>query len=208
MSFAETMLLLDSVVRSLPFAESAVLMPCNRGVLLAADSRSSESIGAMLREAERCLLEEPWPMSSLMCRRNGNGWVEFEPPPEHANLAHGLAIRHLAENYSVQKELEALHVARGVDIYVADYTLIRTGEKWQSYCVWAEGVDTLLPLTDWVAILPEGEASNPIRVPWDRVAEICADRIAATSESPPRFEVRSFPGDRQWALLLAHAIGD
>lgn len=36
MSFAESMLLLGNIVDELPFGPSAVLLPCNRGVLLAA----------------------------------------------------------------------------------------------------------------------------------------------------------------------------
>lgn len=202
------MLLLDSVVRTLPFAPHAVLMPCNRGVLLAADGRSIQSIGAMLQEAERCL-QEAWPMSSVMCKRGENGWVEVDPPQEHARLAHGLAIRHLAENYSAQKEaLDAWHASRSDDVYVAEFTVIRVDEQWQSYCVWTQGVHSYLPIADWVALLPEGESSQHIRVPWPQVVAICGDRLVATTDNPPRFQVDSFPDDTEWLALKEHALGD
>lgn len=207
-SFEESMLLLDSVVRALPFASHAVLMSCNRGVLLAADSRSEQSIEEMLREAERCL-DGPWPMSSVMCTRDESGWVEFDPPPALANLAHGLAIRHLAANFAVQKEeLDVLHESRGDDIYVAEYSVIRVDEQWQSYCVWAQGVRALLPAADWVALLPEGEDSRHIRVPWPQVVSICGQRMAATDENPPRFRVEDFPDESEWTALEEHAIGE
>jgi len=208
MSFGESMLLLDSVVRQLPFAPHAVLMPCNRGVLLAADSRSEDSIGAMLQEAERCL-QDAWPMSALMCRRSESGWVEFEPPAVHANLAHGLAIRHMAESYAAQKEaLDALHESRGEDIYVAEYTVILIDEQWSSYCVWAQGVRALLPMADEIAVLPDGDASGHIRVPWADVVSLCGHRMAATRDNPPRFRVESFPDAAEWSALLEHALAN
>ena len=203
----ETMLLLDSVVRALSFAEHAVLMPCNRGILLAADCRSEQAISRLIDEADRCIREESWPMSSLICQRQGSGWVEFKPPPEMSNLAHGLAIRHMSENYAAQKEaLEALHEASGEDVYVAEYTVIRVSGQWQSYCVWTHGVRTLLPSADWVVVVPEDESAEHIRVPWSRVAEICAGRLSPTQEQPPRFEVQSFPDESEWLALSEHAI--
>jgi hypothetical protein len=205
-SFEESLIQLDSVVRMLPFAADAALMPCNRGILLAADSRSVDAVESMLLEAEKAL-DSPWPMSSTMCRRTSDGWTEFQAPERCANLAHGLAVRHLAEFYSAQKAvLDEVNETRGRDLYVAEYSVVRIDDIWQSYCVWSEGVPSLLPVPDWVAILPEGDDSEHIRVPWKDVVEICGARMAATEDELPRFEVHSFPDAAEWAALQARSL--
>ena len=206
MSFEESLIQLDSVRRMLPFASDAVLMPCNRGVLLAADSRSEDAIEAMLLEAEKAL-DAPWPMSSTMCRHTSDGWSEFQAPARCANLAHGLRIRHRAQFYLDQKKiLDEVNEAQGKDVYTAEFSVIRVGDVWQSYCVWSEGVRTLLPVADWVAILPEGEDSTHIRVAWKDVVEICGARMSPTEDELPRFEVDSFPNAQEWTALQTRIL--
>ncbi len=206
-SYGESMLQLDSVVAGLPFAAHAVFLPCNRGILLAADQRSERGIAAMLAEASRCLREEPWPMSVTLCGRGPEGWQEFEPPASVATLAHTLFVQHRAENYAVQREeLDALHEGSGRDVFVADCALLGNDDHWESYCVWSEGVKSLLPMTDTVALMPEGEDAEFVRVPWQRAIEICGPRMQQTAESPPRYLVDSFPGADEWSALSAHAI--
>ena len=205
-SFEESMVQLDSVRRMLPFANDALLMPCNRGILLAADGRSDAAIEAMLLEAEQAL-EAPWPMTSTIFRKSSSGWEVVDPPKSCSNLAHGLVIRHAAEFYSAQKEaLDALHEALDNDVYVAEYTVIRVDGQWQSYCVWAQGVHALLPVADWVALLPEGEDSKHIQVGWKDVLEVCGGRMSPTTEDPPRFRVDSFPSDEEWTALKSRAM--
>ena len=206
-SFEESFLLLDSVVRALPFAASAVLMPCNRGVLLAADGGSKDALEAMLFKAEQMMLEAPWPMSSTMCRRGEHGWEVVDPPEACANLARSLAIRHRAEFYSSQKDaLDAWHQEHDEDIYVAEFTAMQIDEHWQSYCVWGQGVRALLPVTDWIALVPEADREQHIRVNWQDVVDICGPRLQPTDESPPRFRVESFPDAAEWERLTARQL--
>ena len=207
-SYAESMALLDSVVAKLPFAIDALLMPCNRGVLLAADGRSEEAISAMIAEAIRCSQEEPWPMSAtLLCKRSDGQWAEAAPPASAADLAHKLFLQHRADFYAAQKEeLDALHERSGRDVFVASCALIGTDQAWESYCVWSEGVESLLPITDWVALIQADEEDKFLRVSWPDLVEICRGRLQATSESPPRFLVNSFPDSDEWALLSTREI--
>jgi hypothetical protein len=206
-SYEESYLLLDSVVRMLPFAASAVFMPCNRGILLAADGGSADAVEAMLLKAEEMMLEAPWPMSSTICRRGEHGWEAVEAPKACANLAHGLAIRHQAENYALQKEaLDAWHQERNEDLYVAEFTVSKAAEQWQSYCVWGQGYRVLLPVTDWVALVPEADDKEHIRVTWRDLEEISGARLQSTNESPPRFLVESFPDGAEWERLSARQI--
>lgn len=202
MSYAESMMQLKNVLAALPSADHAVVMPCNRGILLAADCRSDVAISSMLTEAERCLQHEPWPMSGCMFRRQGDGWQQFAPPQSAERLTHSLGQQHLAEVYAAQKEaLEALHERALQDLFVATFTLHGSDGDWQSYCTWSEGVPTLLPVTDWVAMVPEAEDAVFLRVDWSDVVKICGARLQATQEHPARFLVTSFPDPGEWNAL-------
>ena len=206
-SYAESMLQLDSVRRQLPFAERAVFMPCNRGILLAADGGSDEAVAAMLDESARCLVQEPWPMSSALLRRGSDGWEEASPPASAQVMAHGLAQAHLSQTYSAQKdELDAWHEQTGRDVFVASHTLIAIDDRWQSYCTWAKGADSLLPVTDWVAIASGGEGEPFIRVNWPDVMAVCGARLQPTAENPARYFVDSFPDEEEWRALSARAL--
>lgn len=208
-SYEESFLLLDSVLRMLPFAASAVLMPCNRGVLLAADGNSTEAVEAMLLKAEQMMMEAPWAMSATMVRRSEGGWEAVQAPEPCANLAHGLAIRDRAEHYAAQKEaLDAWHQQQDEDIFVAALTVIKIADQWQGYCVWAQGVRTLLPVADWVALVPENDGDNHVRVPWQDVVDICGARLQPTAENPPRWLVESFPDGAEWERLVAGQLAD
>lgn len=209
MSYSESMLLLDSVVTALPFAPHAVFLPCNRGILLAADDRSERAVESMFTEASRCLHDEPWPMSATLCKRGSEGWQQAEPPANAAAVAHSLFVQHRADFYASQKEeLDALHETRNHDVFVANCSLLCKENLWESYCVWTQGVESLLPVTDWIALLPQEEGAQFIRVYWQDVLEICGPRMQPTSESPPRFLVNCFPTPTEWSALSARAITD
>lgn len=207
-SYAESMALLDSVVAKLPFATDALLMPCNRGVLLAADGRSEDAVSTMIAEAIRCSQEEPWPMSStILCKHRNGQWTEFDPPASAADLAHKLFLQHRADFYAAQKdELDAFHERSGRDVFVANCSLIGTEQAWESYCVWSEGVESLLPVTDWVALVQADEEDKVLRVSWPDLVEVCRGRLQPTCESPPRFLVNSFPDSDEWGLLCSREI--
>ncbi len=204
-SYEESMLQLDRVMRALPFADHAVLSPCNRGVLLAADMRSSISVEAMIREAIRCALEHPWPISGTLCVRTGGLWESFVPGGPAAALAHELQALHLCQNYEGQKEaLDAWHERTGKDIFVASVGLIRRHGEVISYATWTRGVVTLLPETDCVAmILDPRDGKDMVRklVRWADMVRVCGHRLQVTVESPLRYFADCFPDDAQWAAL-------
>jgi hypothetical protein len=133
MSLGESMLLLDSVLRALPFAPHAVLMPCNRGVLLAADSRSEAAIGAMLSEAERCL-EEAWPMSSAMCRRT-------EGAGKSSTRLRRMPTRHMGS--------PRVTLAR---------TMPRKKRSW-TRCTWPRARMSMSPSTPWFGLASNGRVT-------------------------------------------------
>ena len=54
--------------------------------------------------------------------------------------------------------------------------------------------------------MPGGEDVEFIRVAWQAVFETCGPRMLATTESPPRFLVDSFPTPDEWSAPNSRAI--
>jgi hypothetical protein len=206
-SYGESMFQLPSVVAALPFAADAVLMPCNRGILLAADGKSETAMRAMLEEALRCLHQEPWPMSAARLAWNGEAWHSIAAPESLSAQAHDTEVLNSAQNYEAQREaLDELHASTGRDVYTAAFGIIKRNEHLESYCTWTKGVETMLPVTDCVAFVRELEGEDFLMVPWHDALEICASHLQATAEQPTRWLVASFPDDAEWRALSERAL--
>jgi len=69
----------------------------------------------------------------------------------------------------------------------------------QSYSVWGEGVDSLLPKTDAVAFMRHDK--QPLIVDWQKVIDVVGGLMEEVDIYPLRFRVRTFPSDEQLARL-------
>jgi len=71
--------------------------------------------------------------------------------------------------------------------------------SYQTYCVWSEGVDSLLPKTDLVFFYRDGDEDGdiPAQVEWDQVQAAFGDLMEPLDMYPPRFRVREFPGEER-----------
>ena len=69
----------------------------------------------------------------------------------------------------------------------------------ESWCTWSDGVDTLLPETDLVAMATS--AGSGVFLPMDEVRSLAGALFEATEEDPPRWRVRSFPPADVWQAL-------
>ncbi len=212
-SYTESFALVPKVVERLPFSTHAVLAPCNRGVLLAADGRSDAAVGRLLDLAVLALQEQPWPLTHTILERDGASWK-----PLQRGGATGRKLRdfvRMSEHavYGDQKTaLDRLHERSGVDVFVATASLMRRAEHlgYESWCTWTQTVDSLLPETDLVALLrdPEGPRESMLLVPWAAVSRACAPWMEATECSPLRWRVRGFPDDAAWSELERAAVPD
>ena len=204
-SYAESMLLLDRIVDALPFRDNAVFVPCNRGVLLAADAHRDDAVSAMLREAIRCAELAPWPMSATLCTRRDRSWTVWEPSDATRALAHDLFLIHLAMSYQAQQEaLEEWQNKNGIDRYVAKFDLRKRPDGLVSFATWTQGVCTLLPISDLVALVRPSAKAGEMEFKlarWQNVIDVCAHRLRPTDESPTRYELDSFPDEAEWNRL-------
>ena len=206
-AYEESFFLLDEVMAMLPFVEDAVVMPVNRGVLVAASARSNAALVAMLRHAFTSLQEKPWPMAGSMLIRSGSDWVKFVPQGDIARFA--IAVQRLsrAQIYRDQKDALEKHCEKiGDDVFVATYDLRQRGDDIDgifSWCTWAQGVRTLLPKSDVIAMgkgVIEGNGET-LFVKWNHVERICGRYLQPTDENPIRFRVHDFPNDEEWTQL-------
>jgi hypothetical protein len=205
-AYEETWLLVDGVVDQLPFAQTAVLMSVNRGILLAADAQDEHALSAMLQMALTSLQNNPWPMSGLMLARDNGHWREFNAESIVAKRAKAVEALSLATTYSDQKTALEEHFEKtGEDIFVATFDLRQRGDDIAgiySWCVWTEGVLTLLPKTD-VVIFGKGEEERreSLIVQWEHVMQVCERYLQPTIEDPPRFLIADFPTTEEWEQL-------
>ncbi|MBB6093221.1 uncharacterized protein YtpQ (UPF0354 family) [Povalibacter uvarum] len=203
-SYEESFLLVDAVIDALPFAATAVVMPANRGVLLSCDGSDDAAIRSLLAHADRSLREAPWPLSGTLLQRRNGEWIEFVPQGDTQDLHQSVQRISMAVTYSDQQT--ALQEHLGEDVFVATYSLMSKregdGGLW-SWSTWTEGVATLLPETDLVALgrpKPDG-SHNLLLVPWSALIATCGHRMRATSEFPARFAVDGFPSEEEWLSL-------
>jgi len=208
-SYQESLLLVDKVVNLLPFRGSIVCLPCNRGILLAADKNNPDSLTALFEEAIRNLEEKPWPLSGTPLERIDGTWQEFRPEGEAAIRAGDLQRISFAITYADQKSLlEAHYVKNKIDIYVATYSMVRRpqdGGAIRSWCSWGEGISSSLPKTDLIMFGRKAEHGKftPVPVAWDRAMAVVGQYVKEANESPPRYFAEATFTDAEWAALVA-----
>jgi hypothetical protein len=210
--YEETFVLLDEVRARLKFSSHAVLALPNRGAMLAADARDATSLGALIEAARQQLQDKPWPLSGTLIQRNRNGWQRWDPPGAHSAPARTLETLSLAHSYREQKAaLDRLHESTGLELFTASFALRDEEDpsRLRSYCVWTEGVDSLLPKTDYLIFNRGAGGLHPERlaIPWPMLEQLCGQYLEMTSETPIRFRARQFPTQDEWAAVHRTATG-
>lgn len=208
-SYEESMLLRDDIWEPLRVAGAPVAIAPNRGVLLAAGSADPAGIEALLHEARRSLEQRPWPLDAAILTRRDGRWTPYEPSGRAAALRDLHRQICIAGAYAEQQPALQQHV--GPDVWVATFGL--AGRKSDpallfSYAVWAEGVPTLLPEVEYLALSKRGtdDEFDTAVVPWADVQQICGARLSVLGEQPPRWAVDTFPSDEEWQALLAARV--
>ena len=196
-SFEESFVLVPDVWTSLEVKGSPVVAVPNRGVLLVTGADDPAAVLRLVDEAQRSMQQRPWPLSATLLQRFGNDWQPFQPDSRTASAARTFELVSLAITHAEQKQALEKHFERqNVDVFVAAFDLLQ-GESGtdgiQSWCSWAEGVESLLPMTDVVILGRRDENIPAVVVPWRDVARLCSRHMQATDDDPPRFRVNSFP---------------
>ena len=193
-------ILLQSLIEQLEVDGAPVAMLPNRDCLIVTGENDQMGV-CMMADLAAKALDDPRPMSAHPLRLEGDEWVDWMPPkshPAYRDLAL-LQTQFLYQEYADQKTLlDQFHEAEQIDIFVASCSALQdknTNDVF-TYCVWGEGVESLLPRTDRIMLAPEGGgiASGE----WDEVATIVGDLIVKDDELyPTRYRVQEFPSRSQ-----------
>lgn len=208
--FAESRMLLASVIARLPFKDRVAVIAPNRSILLAADSGSDDAMTTMLNEAIRCLQYKPWPMSGNVFIRQGDQWQMLERDGEIGKLLHVLDTLNMAGIYRDQKAaIESHNESIGRDVYVATFSVIERDGSLSSWSAWTEDCVTLLPVTDVVVLgrhNGQAEPSEHLSVAWEDLRRVMGAKMHPNGFNPPCYFVDFFPDDAQWEELRKRGL--
>jgi hypothetical protein len=203
--------LLTDQIREFEVRGDHVAMIPSRDTLLITGSDDMQGLQIMLDLTLQHLSEDPRPLSGVPLRLVDNDWEDWQPPDDHPLGAgfHWLMQVFLGGLYADQQELlGALHQKEQTDVFVASFSAVEneeTGEK-RSYCVWGEGVDAVLPRTEYILLPTEsdlaGSSTTHAGGTWSRVREVVGDLMQPVPDLyPPRWRVREFPSQQQLEMI-------
>jgi len=195
---ANRLFLVDRL-REIGMTGHLVAMVPNRDTLYVTTLDNSLGLKMMAELSSKTLQNEPRPMSPFPLQYVDDEWVDWHPPMNHVLYPHfqEMRTRFMQGEYAEQKALlEKLQSQGGFpEQFVATYSVLqkKDTEEILSYAVWGDGVDTLLPEVDRVALIQTPE--KPLGfVSWARVREVMGAAITEVSDLyPKRYRVRSFP---------------
>lgn len=183
----------------------------HRALMVISGDGDAAAVARLAQMAEAEFAAAPRPISPAVYSVDAGGNVVPlhlpETHPEHALVERGHRIL-AAASYGDQKEmLDKRHEEDGTDVFVATYAVFsdkRSGIL-RSWSTMAEGVATLLPHTDLIAIATEGD--KPSFIPWHKMLELaphCFERAA--EHDPPRLRVVDWPSPELLAELAKHSL--
>jgi hypothetical protein len=199
-------LAIPEVLRQYDVQGELVAAVPNRDVLILTGSEDEAGLTFLLNAVEECMAK-PRPLSAIPVLLDGDTWLPFQPDPksplfERFRLPY---VKSVGDDYTEQAELlNALHKKTGEDLFVAAYNAVKRGEMVISYCVWSEGVDTLLPRTDEVFFFRQGtdqKGEIVMTAEWSKVAQVVGELMEPCGLYPERYRVRAFPTPEQFASM-------
>jgi hypothetical protein len=207
-AYDATRLLLKDRIRQLPVKGDPVALPVTRDCLMVTGSDDEAGLG-MMADIAKDKLDEPRPVSGIPVRLVGDEWETWMPPEGHPHHEkyRGLALQHIAGDYSNQKGLlDRFHEKTGREVFVATFSAMEKDGVTHSFATWSKGVPTLLPKTDRVALY-DTDTEGMFMASWDKVQEVAGDLMTLTEEYPPRWLVEEFPTAEQLEAMGAERVG-
>nr|WKF59593.1 hypothetical protein HUO10_004104 [Paraburkholderia busanensis] len=188
-------LLLTDLLHRQQISGAPVVMVPNRSVLLLTGDRNAAGFQTMLELAEQ-VFTQPRALPRLMLRWNGTAWQRFSPEGVGSRLTQ-LRVQEIGADYQDQlAHLKGIHEQEKIDIFIAQCSVLKNASgEMRTMCVWPEGVHTLLPATNVVALFRH-EPKQTAFVPWPELIGQCAHLMKQTDYLPVRYEVQGFPDEQ------------
>jgi hypothetical protein len=198
-----TLLLLESLIRSVPVRGQPVIMVPARNVLFLSGSDDPKGLQTIADMAFHSIRATRTLSGSPLALGPG-GWTRYSPAD--GALQSRLRLVEIPvelQDYVAQKPLlEALLRQNGARVQVGDAVLGTTpDQRPYTWCTWAEGRDCLLPHVDYIQLVRAGEREGQLIVPWNVAVKELSGLMESTAYYPRRTRVRSFPSTEQLRML-------
>jgi uncharacterized protein YtpQ (UPF0354 family) len=207
-SYESSRILFSDLFYRLELGGEPVVMAPTRHRLLVSSANNKAGLIGMLALARSFVQDEGRQVSALMYRFENGKPVEFvSDDGDVAQLAGELRKFFLLEDYHTQKQmLDKLNARAKLDLFVASYKLLQAEDTGliQSYGVWTDKVDTLMPEVDKVTLVRYHEESGEpdIRVvDWAELRTQIKELRQSVEGYPARYRLTSFPSPEQLESL-------
>lgn len=205
---ATRILLLDRIKECKIQGRPLVMVP-NRNTMILTGESDHTNHSLMLNVVEEAL-KQLRPMLAFPIVLSDQTWHLWHPVAHHEEIERFKYLSAIGMDYiyDTQKTLlDKIHEKEGTDIFVANFLAFKkkdTGEI-RSMTVWTEGVHAYLPKVDCVSFVRvEEKESNGVlaTVAWEAAQQIVGSLMKPMGIYPERYEVVSFPDEKQMAELV------
>lgn len=208
-SYDATRILLTGMIEGMEVLGQHVAMTPNRNTPMITGAEDEEGLRMMADLAEEALGGE-YPLIGMPMVLEDGAWADWLPPAGHPLRRRfgEMQMRWIGPAYAEQKELlDALHARTARDVHAASFSVVERVDDGGlvCYCVWGEGVTSLLPETNKVVLIGAGGDDPAALTDWERVVEVAGHLLEETGDYPRRWRTLGFPDD---AALEAIGPGD
>lgn len=204
-SYDSSRIMLLELIKSKSFNGSPVALIPDRNTVFIADGDDPKSLEIIYVLTANAMDQADRPLMALPLMLVDDEWVDWVPPADHPirSSFDRFRLEFFSSIYGGQQQLlNANYELQGINVFVAAYGVLKSESDGaeQSYCSWAEDVESLLPKTDLIAFIDQ---SSEIRLyDWDQVEATCGNLLALEPGLyPPRYRVSQFPSEEQFAAL-------
>jgi hypothetical protein len=196
---------LPEFVRAQKFVGDPIALVPDRDNCFLADGGDAESVAMIFKIAEENKAEFQRALSPLPLILKDGVWQDWELPLNHVMRKEydRQRLHFLGGMYTEQRELIYAVAGEESDLpYLASFSAMKRPETDEelSYCVWSEGVVSLLPRTDLVLFFDGDDLLSVCR--WeDAVEAFGALLVAEESFYPVRYLTMGFPAKEEIAKV-------
>ena len=203
-------LLLTDVMSKLPVKGNPVAAIPNRTSLIITGSQDAPGLDELIT-LTKMGLKDPRPLSSFLITLENGVWVPFHPAPGSplSTQLSVLSAQARLGSHAEQKEIFT-KTQQHADYFIATLNAVQapgTGEV-ITVCSWTEGVPSLLPMTDEIALVVLSADLKPEKTKVTRIPIATVKReVGHLLEPmpglfPPRWKVERFPTEEEISRMV------
>jgi hypothetical protein len=179
-------LLIPEIFHRLELRGDPVAIPVARNGLVVAGSEERSALLAMAAYAEEIVEKSTRPTAYLPLRLRDGVWCVFDPTDAALEPLRVLRMKQALWDYETQRALLEKHCESiGRDVYVGKVEALTHEGRAYSYTTWVDGLPTLLPRADVVAIHREVGDKFLVRR-WEDLWTVCCAQMVDEGFYPSR----------------------